>query len=60
MYRTRHSIRAILAQLNTALIPITQTVISLKQRQQQSGLNAKPLTASEQLTLSPLYKQDKE
>ena len=60
MNETRGSIRAILARLNTALIPITQSVISQKQRQQQSEFNAKQLSTADQLAIAALFKQDKE
>ena len=57
MNGTSQSIRAIIAQLNSTLILLSQSVISRKQRQQQLALTPKPLTASEQLLFSE-SKQD--
>ena len=41
MNKTRLSIRAVLAKLNTALVPITQSVISRKHEQLLLELHAK-------------------
>jgi hypothetical protein len=60
MNEPRRSIRAILAQLNAALIPITQSVIRRKQEQLMPALPVKQLSTAEQLAISALFKQDKE